>query len=162
MTTALTDQEFLEKIEAIQSINAVFEALHSTALINTVSVYTGSDENIAAAVTVLRQITSGFNSVAIFNENGLQYASTYLQEPLNLSVALLYTQQMLKHDRDVILTHAARMIADAWKNGYTVSMLSETQCRDLLEKETPMLMIFMCMLYPNATIGVVSGLKASK
>jgi hypothetical protein len=158
--TPFTDPNLEDQLRSAQESNMLLEQLHEDALNNVVSVYTGNEENTVAAANMLRQIIAGYNAPAMFNESGLNHVRDFMQDPARYSMSLQYVHQIFKHDRNAMLSRISHMISDAWTNGYTKQDLTPAVCRKMIETETPLLMIFMCMLYPNATIGVATNLQA--
>lgn len=157
----MTKTELMDTLTASRDVVDFFETLHDASLKNMVTVYTGDTDSMIKVANFIKTIVTGFSAPAIFSTDNLRKIETFItDDSANMSMALIYAMQIFKHDRVDMLQCISVMIENAWDLNYDGAAPSSKDIALHIGNFPAILIIFMCMLFPNTSIGMLGQLMA--
>ena len=155
----INNTALLNQLLDARNVTDYFEAMHDTCLKNVVTSYTGSAEGMAKVALFIKQMVSRFAAPAVFQDENILKIENFLTDDVEyLSMGLIYAMQIFKHGKYIVLPAIAEMISQAWDVNYGSVSPSPEQCIDVIEGFPASLIVFMCMLFPNSSIGMLGQL----
>jgi hypothetical protein len=155
-----TSEAMIALLDA-RSVVDFFELLHDACLKNTVTVYTGGPEAMLQVAGFIKHLVTGFAAPAVFHEDNVRKIEQFLaDDPEHLAMGLVYAMQVFKHGRQAMTTAIAAMMSEAWGINYAGSKPTVQECSNLIQEFPAALIVYMCMLFPNTSIGMLGQLMA--
>lgn len=139
-----------------------FELKHDACLKNMLTAYTSNPESLHKAATFISRLVTGFSSPAVFDADNLKKIEVFITDDSEyMSMSLVYAMQIFKHGHDYMVASIAAMIAQAWDINYAGPPYSAEECEKLISNFPAYLIVFMCMLFPNTSIGMLNQLMTA-
>lgn len=147
----------LEQMREEQEVINNLELLHDACLKNMVSMHTGDPTSMWKTANFIKHIVTVFSAPAMFIDENLRKIESFLTDDGDhMGMGYTYAMQMFKHGRTSQIHLIAEVMSQSWDINYAGAVATPANCIKLINDFPAALIVYMCMLFPNASIGMIS------
>ena len=149
----------LEQLLEQRSTVDYLERMHSTCMVNMATMHTGNEDSMIKVANFIKHIVTGFSAPALFVDDNARKVEQYITDDVDhLGYSLVYAMQVFKHGRKPMIKAIAAMINESWNLNYSAAPPTADECEKFISNFPAMTIVFMCMLFPNTSIGMIGQL----